>query len=125
MPIPRDSLADRVKQDLMRRIVSGELEPGERLVELQLAKDLNTSQGPVREAFLAALAARLPVAPFAKIPASVTVDRLLGGLALAETLRSGTPVFEPGLLGALDGGVALLAMAERLPSAAVAPPIVA
>lgn len=77
--------------------------------------------GPVREAFLAALVARLPAAPFAKIPASVTVDRLLGGLALAETLRSGTPVFEPGLLGTLDGGVALLAMAERLPAAAVAP----
>jgi DNA-binding GntR family transcriptional regulator len=46
----RDSMADRVKQDLLRRIMSGELLPGTRLVELQIAKELNTSQGPVREA---------------------------------------------------------------------------
>jgi len=46
----RDSMAERVKQDLLRRIMSGELPPGERLVELQIAKKLNTSQGPVREA---------------------------------------------------------------------------
>ncbi|MBI1354115.1 MAG: FCD domain-containing protein [Acidobacteria bacterium] len=43
-------MADRVKREVVRRILSGELEPGERLVELQLAKELQTSQGPVREA---------------------------------------------------------------------------
>lgn len=46
----RDSMAERVKQDLLRRIMNGELPPGSRLVELQIAKELNTSQGPVREA---------------------------------------------------------------------------
>src|SRR6202789_66600 len=46
----RDSMADRVKQDLLRRIMSGELSPGTRLVELHIARELNTSQGPVREA---------------------------------------------------------------------------
>jgi DNA-binding GntR family transcriptional regulator len=46
----RDSMADRVKQDLLRRIMSGDLPPGTRLIELQIARELNTSQGPVREA---------------------------------------------------------------------------
>jgi DNA-binding GntR family transcriptional regulator len=48
--LPRDSMADRVKLNLMQRIMSGELPPGHRLVELQIAHELNTSQGPVREA---------------------------------------------------------------------------
>ena len=43
-------MAERVKQELLRRIMSGELPPGARLVELRIAHDLNTSQGPVREA---------------------------------------------------------------------------
>ena len=47
--LQRDSMAERVKQDLLRRIMSGELPPGARLVELQIARELNTSQGPVRE----------------------------------------------------------------------------
>jgi DNA-binding GntR family transcriptional regulator len=48
--LQRDSMAERVKQDLVQRIMSGELPPGTRLVELQIARELNTSQGPVREA---------------------------------------------------------------------------
>ena len=48
--LQRDSMAERVKQELLRRIMSGDLPPGARLVELQIARDLNTSQGPVREA---------------------------------------------------------------------------
>jgi len=35
---------------LVRRIVSGELEPGERLVETRIAEEYGTSQAPVREA---------------------------------------------------------------------------
>ncbi len=46
----RDSTALRVKQELLRRILSGELAPGARLVELKLAGEFRTSQGPVREA---------------------------------------------------------------------------
>jgi DNA-binding GntR family transcriptional regulator len=48
--LQRDSMAERVKQELLRRILQGDLPPGKRLVELQIARDLNTSQGPVREA---------------------------------------------------------------------------
>jgi DNA-binding GntR family transcriptional regulator len=48
--LQRDSMAERVKQDLLRRITSGELAPGTRLLELHIARELNTSQGPVREA---------------------------------------------------------------------------
>src|ERR1700761_3574077 len=48
--LQRDSMAERVKQELLRRIMSGELAPGTRLIELQIARELNTSQGPVREA---------------------------------------------------------------------------
>jgi DNA-binding GntR family transcriptional regulator len=43
-------MAERIKQDLLRRIMQGELAPGTRLVELQIARDFRTSQGPVREA---------------------------------------------------------------------------
>jgi len=43
-------MAERVKQELLRQIMSGELPPGARLVELRIAEGLNTSQGPVREA---------------------------------------------------------------------------
>src|ERR1700757_903041 len=46
----RESMAERVKQELLRRIMNGELPPGVRLVELHIARELNTSQGPVREA---------------------------------------------------------------------------
>jgi DNA-binding GntR family transcriptional regulator len=48
--LQRDSMAERVKQELLRRIMNGDLPPGRRLVELQIARELNTSQGPVREA---------------------------------------------------------------------------
>jgi DNA-binding GntR family transcriptional regulator len=48
--LQRDSMAERVKQELLRRIMNGELPPGTRLIELHIARELNTSQGPVREA---------------------------------------------------------------------------
>lgn len=48
--IQRDSIAERVKQLLIKRIMNGELPPGQRLIELQIARELNTSQAPVREA---------------------------------------------------------------------------
>jgi DNA-binding GntR family transcriptional regulator len=48
--VQHQSMAEQVKRDLLRRIMNGELPPGSRLVELQIAHELNTSQGPVREA---------------------------------------------------------------------------
>lgn len=44
------SLSDQVKEQLAERIVTGDLKPGDRLIELSIAKDLGTSQAPVREA---------------------------------------------------------------------------
>ena len=71
--------------------------------------------GPVREAWLDALAALLPPeVPRRRLPAHVTEDRLLGGLDLAATLRTGKPVAERGLLADADGGVVIVPMAERL-----------
>ena len=48
--ISRTVLREQVKDVLLQRIVSGELKPGERLVETRIAHELGTSQAPVREA---------------------------------------------------------------------------
>lgn len=48
--IARTVLREQVKDVLLQRIVSGELEPGDRLVETRIAQELGTSQAPVREA---------------------------------------------------------------------------
>ena len=50
MTIARTVLREQVKEILLERILRGELEPGERLVETRLARELGTSQAPVREA---------------------------------------------------------------------------
>ena len=71
--------------------------------------------GPVRDAWLALLRGLLPAgAPWRRVPLSVGDSRLLGGLDLTATLQSGRPVAERGLLAEADGGVLLLAMAERV-----------
>ena len=48
--IPRDSVVSQVKKILLRRISGGEIAPGTRLVELQIAREMSVSQGSVREA---------------------------------------------------------------------------
>ena len=48
--IESEPLSTSIKRILVDRIVSGELVPGERIVESRLAKDLSISQSPVREA---------------------------------------------------------------------------
>ncbi len=48
--IGRQSMADRVKHELLGRIMDGRMAPGARIVELQIAEEMQTSQGPVREA---------------------------------------------------------------------------
>ncbi len=50
MNLKRESMRDRVKQILFDRIINGTYKPGDRLVELQIARELDTSQAPVREA---------------------------------------------------------------------------
>lgn len=50
MSVERTVLREQVKEILLERILRGDLEPGERLVETRLAKELGTSQAPIREA---------------------------------------------------------------------------
>jgi DNA-binding GntR family transcriptional regulator len=46
----RQSTRDFITETLTERILNGTYKPGDRLVELQIAQELGTSQGPVREA---------------------------------------------------------------------------
>lgn len=97
------------------------------LVALLLAVDPNGLGGvalrgmpsPERGDWLAQFKGLLPKrSPYIKVPVNVSEDRLLGGLDFAATVSSKKPVFATGLLEAADGGVLVLAMAERLPDAA-------
>jgi len=52
MPIePRRTIIDQIYHQLLERIQLGEIESGERLIETQVARSLDTSRTPVREAF--------------------------------------------------------------------------
>lgn len=76
---------------------------------------LRSAAGPVRDGWLEFLRGLLPGdAPWRRVPATIAESRLLGGIDLAATLRAGTPIAERGVLAAADGGIVVLAMAERL-----------
>ena len=49
-PLTRISLSQQIRDQLLDRIVRGELLPGARLIELKIAAEFSTSQAPVREA---------------------------------------------------------------------------
>lgn len=48
--LQQSNLVEQVKEKLLAAIVSGELAPGERVVEADLARRMGISRGPVREA---------------------------------------------------------------------------
>lgn len=76
---------------------------------------LRSPSGPVRDTWLSALRERLPAdTPVRRMPANIGEQRLLGGLDLSATLAAGKPIIERGLLAQSDGGVIVLAMAERV-----------
>jgi DNA-binding GntR family transcriptional regulator len=50
LSLTRAALGQQIREILLERIYKGELQPGDRIVELQLANELGTSQAPVREA---------------------------------------------------------------------------
>lgn len=82
---------------------------------------LRAPPGPARDAWLALLRDYLPRdAPVRRAPLSITDDRLLGGLDLTATLRAGRPIAGTGLLAQANGGIVVLAMAERLSGATAA-----
>jgi magnesium chelatase subunit D len=77
--------------------------------------------GPVRTAWLAQLRAVLPAAlPMRKMPATIANDQLLGGLDVAASLSEGKKVMLPGMLAQAEGGILVVAMAERLSSGTAA-----
>ena len=80
---------------------------------------LRAAPGAARDRWLQTLAGLLPAAP-RRLPLHADDARLLGGLDLVATLQAGRPVTMPGLLAESDGGVLLLAMAERLAPASAA-----
>lgn len=81
---------------------------------------LRAPAGPLRDAWLIRLTTLLGDRPPLRMPAGIGDARLLGGLDLTATLASGRPVAERGLLAQADGGVVLMAMAERVSPATAA-----
>jgi magnesium chelatase subunit D len=82
---------------------------------------LRAGVGPVREAWAAHLRALLPQhVPQRTLPNHVSDERLLGGLDLTATLRTGRPQLRDGLLAEVDGGVLWVPMAERVQPAVAA-----
>lgn len=76
---------------------------------------LRAPAGPARARWLQLLDEFLPVGMARRrLPHGVADDRLLGGLDLTATLRTGRPMVERGLLAEADGGIVVAAMAERL-----------
>ncbi|MEM1298374.1 MAG: magnesium chelatase subunit D [Pseudomonadota bacterium] len=74
---------------------------------------LRARAGPVRDRWLAYLHALLPD-QIRRLPPDIADDRLLGGMDLAATLKSGRPVAQVGLLVEAHGGILLAPMAERM-----------
>lgn len=82
---------------------------------------LHSLAGSARDRWVALLRELLPAAaPLRRVPLHIGDERLLGGLDLAATLQAGRPVAQRGVLAEADGGVVLLAMAERLGAAGAA-----
>ena len=74
-----------------------------------------------RDEWLALLRTLLPPeSPFRRVPLNTGDTALLGGLDLGATLQAGRPVALQGLLAQADGGVLVLAMAERITAGAAA-----
>jgi magnesium chelatase subunit D len=68
-----------------------------------------------RDQWLALLRSLLPTqTPLRRVPLNINDTALLGGLDLGATLQAGKPIALQGLLSQADGGVLVLAMAERM-----------
>ncbi len=70
--------------------------------------------GPARDAFFELLDSIAGEGPVRRIPPGIDRSRLTGGLDLGATLAAGRPVMQAGLLAEADGGLVVLAMAERI-----------
>ena len=75
--------------------------------------------GPVRELWLRHLSET--ELNTVKLPGNIDVERLLGGIDLSRTLQSGLLQMQTGLLQQADLGLVCISMAERFPTALIAP----
>jgi DNA-binding GntR family transcriptional regulator len=110
--IPRSVLSDQVKDRLLQAILAGRYPPGARIVETRVARELGTSQAPVREALrdLEALGVVETTAFRGARVRRPSADELLEGFAIRAALESlGARIAIPRLtdedLGVLAGHV--------------------
>jgi len=75
--------------------------------------------GPVRELWLRRLSQT--GLNTVKLPGNIDAERLLGGIDLSRTLQSGLLQMQTGLLQQADLGLVCISMAERFPTALIAP----
>ena len=75
--------------------------------------------GPVRELWLRHLSET--ELNTVKLPGNIDIERLLGGIDLSRTLQSGLLQMQTGLLQQADLGLVCISMAERFPTALIAP----
>lgn len=100
--LKRETLSDRVREQVSNDIVSGRLRPGERLLPADLAEAYNVSHIPVREALRSLEAAGLVVTEpnrgiyvstlsMAELDQVLLVRKTLEALAFSEALEHITP----------------------------------
>ncbi len=100
------SLTSLVQQELERRILAGDILPGDKLVEQDVATELNISRGPVREAFRALEQAGL-----------VTTEKNRGVFVRQVSLQEADEIYE--VRAGLDEMIGRLAV-ERAADADIA-----
>jgi magnesium chelatase subunit D len=82
---------------------------------------LRSAAGYARDEWLGVFKRLLPTnTPVRRVPLNINDTALLGGLDLGATLHAGRPIAQQGILAQSDGGVVVLAMAERLSLGAAA-----
>lgn len=114
----------------MMPALAGEAPSGDAMLALQLLLSdpgalggiMLTGGGPARDALIAGIQdAMTEAGPVRRIPASIDIERLTGGLDLAATLATGQGVTRPGILAEAAGGIVILPMADRIAPEIAAP----
>ncbi len=86
---PQRSLPEIVAERVVEAIRQGELKPGERIVEIQLAKKLGVSRGPLREALKMLEAAHIVASQRARgtFVADISAEDILQMMVVRATLE--------------------------------------
>lgn len=119
--LSRSVLADQVKDRILEGILNGEYPPDARIVETQVARELNTSQAPVREALRALEALGfVEITPFKGARLRRPTRReILEAYAVRSALealgaRSAVPRLTPADLDELEGHCAAMQAAAEV-----------